>query len=419
MYAAEVLPSLVDASPEAVQIWCRTNSTELRAAMRGGVRATAVSDALTRRLFDSKGELRRPTLPVDGNATVFQLHAASIDDTRFVSSPDASTAGLALSLTVQRTDPSELRAALHADKTGAFDCSDGELELRQPNVLGDGAPLFAVWRTGGCARGDTSVFNGFLFGAWEEADEALDTAVPQEGAWPLLEADVIEEDREQPAQRAVREGREARWGADGMPDSLRLRKAVRLAIVINSRWGAGPPSAAFFEEFVREGGDDAALKAAAARDRAADAAVAAALADEAVKHCWVQWPTEGGRWQPAQWGTARAQLAARSQSRGISRARMRAAIDKSGAAGRAAALARLRGRGQPQSLPGQDTCAVCLEETSAMVCRTLACGHTFHRRCIGAWLMQKSQCPLCKQDVPVAGSAAGHRADVSRPAWRY
>ena len=189
-----------------------------------------------------------------------------------------------------------------------------------------------------------------------------------------------------------------------MPEALRMRKAERLAANFNARASSrmfaarGPfrqsrraacPPRVFFEECVREGGDAAALKAAAARDRQADAAAREALADKAERRGWVQWPTEG-KWQTVRWGASHARLAAQS----LRRVRMQRA-----AAG---------GEGVT-ALPGQATCAVCLDEMNGSECRTLACGHLFHGRCIGAWLKLNPQCPLCKQHVP-----RGLRAPLTR-----
>lgn len=52
------------------------------------------------------------------------------------------------------------------------------------------------------------------------------------------------------------------------------------------------------------------------------------------------------------------------------------------------------------SLP---TCAICLEPLHVDDNRlALPCAHTFHVDCVGTWLSEKSQCPLCR--APVSGN---------------
>lgn len=52
-------------------------------------------------------------------------------------------------------------------------------------------------------------------------------------------------------------------------------------------------------------------------------------------------------------------------------------------------------------------CAICLEKiVPEAKCdeekpRTLDCSHIFHRECIGSWLVQKHNCPLCRTAVKV------------------
>ena len=45
-------------------------------------------------------------------------------------------------------------------------------------------------------------------------------------------------------------------------------------------------------------------------------------------------------------------------------------------------------------------CSVCLEKmVSGEEVRCLPCSHTFHRRCIDAWLLGRGKCPLCNLDI--------------------
>ena len=62
-----------------------------------------------------------------------------------------------------------------------------------------------------------------------------------------------------------------------------------------------------------------------------------------------------------------------------------------------------------------ETCRICLEQISvAPNCseeekRQLDCSHIFHRECIGEWLKQKHNCPLCRAHVEV------NTAEARRP----
>eukprot|EP01017_Pseudomicrothorax_dubius_P007180 TRINITY_DN12188_c0_g1_i3.p1 TRINITY_DN12188_c0_g1~~TRINITY_DN12188_c0_g1_i3.p1 ORF type:complete len:161 (-),score=29.28 TRINITY_DN12188_c0_g1_i3:89-571(-) len=51
---------------------------------------------------------------------------------------------------------------------------------------------------------------------------------------------------------------------------------------------------------------------------------------------------------------------------------------------------------QPNDLDGG--CTICCEEFGADEALTkLACGHCFHKNCIGKWLLEENSCPLCRQ----------------------
>lgn len=49
----------------------------------------------------------------------------------------------------------------------------------------------------------------------------------------------------------------------------------------------------------------------------------------------------------------------------------------------------------------QCDCSICLAnvEPGESIRRLPKCGHTFHRGCIDLWLVRRSECPLCKQEV--------------------
>ena len=45
-------------------------------------------------------------------------------------------------------------------------------------------------------------------------------------------------------------------------------------------------------------------------------------------------------------------------------------------------------------------CSVCLEEISQTTgSSTMACGHSFHIRCLGTWLLQHETCPYCRHEA--------------------
>ena len=43
-------------------------------------------------------------------------------------------------------------------------------------------------------------------------------------------------------------------------------------------------------------------------------------------------------------------------------------------------------------------CAICLE-TSNNDCVKTKCGHTFHRKCLQKWALQKKECPFCRTNL--------------------
>ena len=47
----------------------------------------------------------------------------------------------------------------------------------------------------------------------------------------------------------------------------------------------------------------------------------------------------------------------------------------------------------------EDRCSICLDEFvhGVSVLKTMRCGHGYHSQCIGQWLRQKKNCPLCLQ----------------------
>lgn len=42
-----------------------------------------------------------------------------------------------------------------------------------------------------------------------------------------------------------------------------------------------------------------------------------------------------------------------------------------------------------------DECIICLEEYGDNPIRTLKCSHSFHKKCIDKWILQKNECPIC------------------------
>ena len=44
-----------------------------------------------------------------------------------------------------------------------------------------------------------------------------------------------------------------------------------------------------------------------------------------------------------------------------------------------------------------DTCNICLGEMKEFV--FVECGHTFHKECIGEWLLKKTTCPCCRSSL--------------------
>lgn len=63
----------------------------------------------------------------------------------------------------------------------------------------------------------------------------------------------------------------------------------------------------------------------------------------------------------------------------------------------------------PVHLEADTNCTICLEKIvpeDQAPCegekpRTLDCSHIFHRECIGSWLVQRHNCPLCRTAVTV------------------
>lgn len=54
------------------------------------------------------------------------------------------------------------------------------------------------------------------------------------------------------------------------------------------------------------------------------------------------------------------------------------------------------------------SCSVCLEDFEATnpIVKTKTCGHVFHSQCLKGWLQVNRTCPLCRQDLGKAPSAA-------------
>ncbi|KAI8891780.1 hypothetical protein BC833DRAFT_613310 [Globomyces pollinis-pini] len=45
-------------------------------------------------------------------------------------------------------------------------------------------------------------------------------------------------------------------------------------------------------------------------------------------------------------------------------------------------------------------CVICLEDFNQRVLvTTLACDHSFHKKCISDWLKRNAACPICRREV--------------------
>ena len=77
----------------------------------------------------------------------------------------------------------------------------------------------------------------------------------------------------------------------------------------------------------------------------------------------------------------------------------------------------------PSEAPEDETCTICMCPLHAEESvRIPACGHCFHRQCIGRWFEQRSSCPVCRVICCSTGEAAPQQRDyyeVSPAPWRY
>ncbi len=66
----------------------------------------------------------------------------------------------------------------------------------------------------------------------------------------------------------------------------------------------------------------------------------------------------------------------------------------------------------PSSATAEKTCVICYDTINSQpICeeeneRILDCSHIFHRECIGEWLKQKHNCPVCRAHVDVGNPEA-------------
>jgi len=44
----------------------------------------------------------------------------------------------------------------------------------------------------------------------------------------------------------------------------------------------------------------------------------------------------------------------------------------------------------------KNECSICLNEISLKYLNTTSCGHTFHKKCINKWIIQRNNCPNCR-----------------------
>ena len=50
-----------------------------------------------------------------------------------------------------------------------------------------------------------------------------------------------------------------------------------------------------------------------------------------------------------------------------------------------------------------DICSICLSKQKQNdVIRKLPCNHHYHSECIEIWLLQRSNCPICKKEVNIS-----------------
>ncbi|KAL9339444.1 hypothetical protein Peur_068459 [Populus x canadensis] len=70
---------------------------------------------------------------------------------------------------------------------------------------------------------------------------------------------------------------------------------------------------------------------------------------------------------------------------------------------------------RPETGADQSSCVVCLEEIKqGQWCRNLVgCGHVFHRKCVDAWLVKVSACPICRTRVEL------NQGVKDRPLWDF
>ena len=55
-------------------------------------------------------------------------------------------------------------------------------------------------------------------------------------------------------------------------------------------------------------------------------------------------------------------------------------------------------RGHPLCVKPVDPCAICLQPLHKEAPTQLACGHSFHRRCVDRWLATNPTCPMCRDE---------------------
>jgi hypothetical protein len=61
-------------------------------------------------------------------------------------------------------------------------------------------------------------------------------------------------------------------------------------------------------------------------------------------------------------------------------------------------------------------CSICLAVIGPYEQEKIACGHCFHRSCIGEWLLKSSTCPYCRVDVPL-DTTPFYRANLVHITW--
>ena len=232
--------------------------------------------------------------------------------------------------------PESLRAWLWSGDgslSAAFDCSGGALPLRRWGLLGS-QPSVDELHGADATREELMLMAGHAPHVEEEAHstfanalrapgalginaveteaerelrrgtEAFDTALPTNGAWPVLPEDVIARDQPLEAQLACLSARVAKWGGDGtMPEERQVRRRRQIlrrfkaGLAPGDEVGGAPrlPAASFLASFVRDDIGQEEREKNTRRIQIEKALIVDARDEEARERRLVIWPQDG-RW---------------------------------------------------------------------------------------------------------------------------